>query len=278
MNQENKMSKDTECKLLLYLLKQVKDICKENNIPYYASGGTCLGAIRHQGFIPWDDDIDLMIPRKYYNVFVDAFNLKNNYPVLIRTRESDPWFCGEFIKICYKDDVKEYSDLSIDVFLLDETNPKRKIFRAIQNFSLILLYYIKIYKISKDGHGGNYKPQNFLKKFLLNIVALLPYKIIDLWHKRIMTAEKNECTHFINWGSCYSYKKATYSKSALGVPVERKFENTYISTPEHPEIILTQLYGENYMTPPPLEKQTTHGYSQLICSDLNLDKILKEIS
>lgn len=276
---ENQIAlKETERALLLYLLKQIKNVCNETNIPYYASGGTCLGAVRHGGIIPWDDDIDLMMHRKYYNIFVNACNSKFEFPVLIRTRENDPWFCGEYIKICFKDDVKGYSDVSIDVFFLDETNPKRKIFRAIQNFLLTSLYYIKLYKISNEKNYNDYIPQNFLKKIFLQVAIKLPYKTIESWHKSIMTAEKKECTHVVNWGSCYSYKKATYSKKALGLPVEHKFENTYIFTPEHHEIILTQLYGKNYMTPPPPEKCVSHAYSQICCSDLDIDKILEEVS
>lgn len=270
--------KELERVLLLYLLKQIDNLCTEADIPYYASGGTCLGTIRHQGFIPWDDDIDLMIPRKYYDQFVEICDKKLKQPVLMRTRENDPWFCGEYIKICFKDDVKEYSDLSIDVFFLDETNPKRTIFRACQNFALISLYFIKLYKISKDGHGGDYTPHNPIKEILLKIASVIPYKTIDSMHKRIMLAEKKECSFFVNWGSTYSYKKSTYSKSALGTPIKRKFENTFIPTAEHPEVILKQLYGENYMTPPPPEKRIAHGYCEIQCSDLNLDKILEEIS
>ena len=263
--------------LLLYLLKQINNICESEKIPYYASGGTCLGAIRHKGFIPWDDDIDIMIQRKYYDNFVSACETKLSDPVVLRTRENDRFFCQEYTKLCFKDDKLRYSDISIDVFFLDETDPGRKLFRAIQNRILIDLYYIKLYKVSKDGKGSRYTPKNKFKRLWLSVMSVLPYSFIDIVHKKTMIAQKKKTEYWINWGSCYSYKKATYKKTALGKPQKMPFENTYIYVAENPEEILTHLYGPDYMTPPPVDKRTDHGVRKLNCSSLDFETIKKEI-
>ena len=55
----------------LEMVKLFKNICEANNLKYFASGGTLIGAVRHNGFIPWDDDIDLMMPREDYEKFLD---------------------------------------------------------------------------------------------------------------------------------------------------------------------------------------------------------------
>lgn len=264
--------------LLLYLLKHFNEVCESAGIIYYASAGTCLGAIRHKGLIPWDDDIDCMMPRKYYDLFISTCKKMLPPELILHTREEDPYFLCEYIKLCFKDDETEYSDISLDVFFLDETNPKRTFFRAMQNRVHLNLYYLKTFKISRMKAGeAKYRPRNPFKYALLKFFSFVPLHTIDSLMNKVMFAEKRESTHYINWGSCHPYKKATYSKEVLGKAQKLPFENQYVWVAEHPEIILSQLFTKNYMTPPPLEKRVGHGNRPLVNSRINMAAIREEI-
>ena len=275
-NNRDRMDKAQARILLIYLLNKLNMICEKADIPYYASGGTCLGMIRHQGIIPWDDDIDVMIFRKDYDKFVNACNELLEFPIVLRTRESDPYFCQEFAKICFKCDDGSFSELAIDIFELDNTNPKRKAFRAMQNAVKRWIYFAKGYKVSKMGHGG-FRPNSAAKRILLSIAGILPIKTMDKILLRALTAEKHEGDYVVNWGASYSYKKATYPIEAFGSPKKMKFENTYVWAEQHPEMILERLYGENYMELPPEDKRTDHGVKNFTCSSLDFEAIKKEV-
>ena len=76
--------------ILLDMLDQIMKICEKHNIRYYANGGTALGAARHQGFIPWDDDLDLMMLRADYNKFIEVAPKELEYPYFMQTEQTDP--------------------------------------------------------------------------------------------------------------------------------------------------------------------------------------------
>ncbi|OBZ33321.1 phosphorylcholine transferase LicD [Megasphaera sp. DISK 18] len=87
-----KINNEQMKKLELSMLLDVAQFCDEHSIRYYLCGGTLLGAIRHKGFIPWDDDIDIMMPRPDYMKFVNSYNGSNkNYIVKSIENDSDYW-------------------------------------------------------------------------------------------------------------------------------------------------------------------------------------------
>ena len=259
--------------LLLYLLLQFEKVCSAADIKWYASGGTCLGAVRHKGFIPWDDDIDIDMPRCYNDTFIEKCKELLPDNVILRTRDTDPYYFEEFIKMCYKDDEKGYSDIDLDIFLYDETNPKRKIFRYLQNTAKIWLYYIKEYKVSKDATGPAYNPNNFFKKALLSVFSHLSYKRIDKILYKVMTAQKKETGYFVNWGAAHDYKIATFEKKKLGVPRVLPFETASVYVANDTEYFLNRLYGKNYMQLPPEDKRKTHNVSMVSNSTIDIEFI-----
>ncbi len=260
MSCNNESISDTHA-LLLNLLLEFEKVCNAADITWYASGGTCLGAVRHKGFIPWDDDIDIDMPRCYYPDFIKKCDELLPESIVLRTRDNDPYYFQEFIKMCYKDDKKGYSDIDLDIFLYDETNPKRKCFRFFQNTVKTWLYYTKEYKVSKDGIGSSYMPNNFFKKVLLSVLSKISYQSIDKLLYTIMTAQKKQTNYWVNWGAAHNYKIATFDKKKLGTPKVLPFSIASVYVPNDTDYFLNRLYGESYMQIPPIENRKTHNVS-----------------
>lgn len=277
MNSKIKMEKSEARIYLLYLYKNLLKICEKSGVKCFAYQGTLLGAVKYGGFIPWDDDMDFVIFREDYDNFVAACKENLNKYVVLRTRETDPYFCEEYIKLCFEDDEFGYSDVSLDVFIFDNTNPNRKLLRIYQDFMLRNLYLIKRYKISKYVPSRQYKPKSFIKRTLLSIASSIPFVIIEKMHKAIMTMDKRPSQFCVNWGSHYNRDLETYEKSEWKDSVLLDFENIKIIAPVNFDKLLKQLYGEKYMEPYPVEKQVDHGVRNLNSTTINADVIRKLI-
>ena len=146
--QKRKIDVDELKRIQLDILKQVDKFCRNNDITYYLAYGSLLGAVRHKGYIPWDDDIDIVMPRPDYERFKDEFNAsEKNYKV--RDYEIDNTFLYpsskvEFVKSELKEFVKHPSKLgvNIDIFVLDAVRyDDHEIIRKL--YKMNMLYNLK---------------------------------------------------------------------------------------------------------------------------------------
>ena len=130
--------------ILLNIAKEFHRICTENNIPYYMLGGTMLGAIRHKGFIPWDDDMDFGIPRKDYERALSVLKKEIKAPYQIRTKdEADHYYAWYKIEDktthiddpCFKIPIEKKIGVNIDIFPLDSLDDNDfKLFSKIEKW------------------------------------------------------------------------------------------------------------------------------------------------
>ena len=241
------------------ILRNIASFCKKNNINYFLVAGTLLGSVRHKGFIPWDDDIDIGMVRSDYEKFLKLYPSDKNQEYFVQALENDSKYWLSFAKVRKKDtfileeEVKEKKvnkEIAIDVFPFD-TVPDN----GYQNFKPIAFLIIQIRDaiFHKNLH---IKPSRFITK----ILKIFPVKFLYWVQKKLMLKYQNKDTnHLICYCTPYKTSKEYIEKSAV-LPVKNgEFEGEKFSIMNKPEVYLANIYGADYMQLPPLEKRVTHG-------------------
>lgn len=246
------------------IMDAIHKFCVENEITYYMIGGTLLGAVRHGGFIPWDLDIDIAMPRNDYERFISSFKDENG-KYECNSYHSYEGYVRPHIEVhdktthivsCYDKYNKEamYRGIFVDIFPLDnvpsEMSAREAQEKLISKYKK-MLYYKKVYF---------YKREGLLKRLGKNIISLsmVAFSRYELC-RRLDTAmrkyEKDPSSGYIcSMASHYSYKKQTMPREYYGEPVLMKFDDRSYFAPAKSHEYLTQLYGD-YMTPPTKQQQ-----------------------
>lgn len=245
----------------LELLKKFAEYCDENNLCYTLAGGTLLGAIRHKGFIPWDDDIDVMMPRSDYLKFQE---LQKRKPTLICKSISDQTSGNPFTKILDENTVieseyatdEETDHLWIDVFPLDGM-PTNKVLLKLQFLIRDAFRWGILWSKAKIGKGTTW----FRK--IIKLIFVFPAKLIGAkrfskWLEQycmLWKMDKYDQMGGLVWG--YGPQESMPKKEWLQ-RVKVEFEGHEFWAPGCWDLYLTNLYGD-YMQLPPEEKRVTHN-------------------
>lgn len=246
----------------LEILEEINRICKKNNINFFLIGGTLLGAVRHQGFIPWDDDLDIGMMRddfiKFTNIvgkelnnkyFFDYFNTDKNYHLpFAKVRKNNTTFDEEASK-----KLDNHKGIFVDIFPYDYTsdNFKRCFIKAtiIQTLSDTVLVKKKIIKLPSCRH----KVISLLFCVFSSHTIL---KFIDFLSRKF-NGKKEEYTHVVCFNSLINLKK-DYFDSKDFFPLKKiKFENKMYNGLNDNDKFLTVQYGD-YMKLPPAEERVNH--------------------
>lgn len=243
----------------LKILKEIDRICTKYKIRYYLGEGSLLGAVRHQGFIPWDDDMDILMQREDYEKFlrVAPSEISKDYEIQHSTTIKNYW--SPFIKVRYlkkssyhQQHIAHLSDHNgplIDIFPLDNVPKKDSLQQYIQAMQIKLYRGMISYKL---GTRNPRKWKGRIVKFLSHFYTLKRlHANLDKTFKKY-NSKNNK--YIVNLASYYSYKKQTVPKNWYGKPRLVKFEKNMFPIPKEAEKILSSIYG-NYMELPPEEKR-----------------------
>lgn len=259
-------------KVLLQMLKWFHDFCVEHDITYYALGGTLLGAVRHKGFIPWDDDIDLGLPREDYNRLIKTMENENGKYVLETPNQGKNGFVYSYCKLYDTDTTlientryKTKRGVYLDIFPLDGIGNTYA--ESIKNFKKIDR---KQNFISTKVCAFN-KNRSFYKNCAIVAGRCIP-EFICSWKKEVKKVnelcEKRPFNDYVYVGNLLGnwHQKEIVERNWFGEPKLMDFEDAKIFVPSDYDGYLKNVYGD-YMTPPPVEKQKTHH--NYISLDLN---------
>lgn len=247
--------------ILLDMAKYFHQICEKHGIGYYMLGGTMLGAVRHKGFVPWDDDMDFGIPRKQYAQFVAAARqeLPARYKML--TVDNSEYAClgigklSDTKTICpeiFSVRTEETLGVNIDIFPLDDTNGRTDILSRNQRARMLFKFQKLLFV---NAHN---RPMH--KRLLANIAQSLfqmQRTTIPMLIERMMLRPKTNTTHVANLFGAWAMKELV-PKEVMGTPQLYDFEDTHFYGVQDSDAYLKHLYGD-YMTIPPVSELHLHA-------------------
>lgn len=255
------------------MLFDVNQICEENGIDIFLGGGTLLGAIRHKGFIPWDDDIDLNIKRKDVNKFLELIKnrLSDKYKIRYLNKEA----FRPFIKIEKKDTVFYEIDypeddvgITIDLFIIEDL-PKSKVMILIYGlFCTVKLFIASCLSVFENRNN------EYIKIVRSRINGLINYWIkksvgfvfsFETYLDRIIKNDKffskyngNQCDYICIPTGRNHFFGEIYTKELYEEYINVDFDGLICKAPKLYDLYLKNLYGNGYMEMPPIEKREHH--------------------
>ena len=263
---------------VLNVFLAVKKICHDHNLTYFAIGGTCLGAARHNGFIPWDDDLDIAIPGDDYKKF---------YEIAKRELPST-------MKVEYTADLKSNPCLFMKVYDVTTTFVEKSEINHPDDYNGIFIDIMPLYGIPKNTH--KFKQYSFIIKILLKLnrkmritfsesmelyefrgkmlwLLICPLNLFfkkiysykywsDMWEK---VASKYDFKNsiFVGYTWCNIEENLIFPKQWFDDYVELPFESTTVRCPINWENYLTHQFGD-YMKPPPETERINHSDGAII--------------
>ena len=257
----------------LEILDDFDRLCEKYKLCYFLAGGSMLGAIRHSGFIPWDDDIDIGMPREDYDKFIKIgrealgnkytlecfeYNKKYHLP-FAKIVKNNTVFDENVGNICYT------KGIFIDIIAfenVDEVNSSLK-FRAgiVKNIMETMAYKHRIRKL-----------KNTNKPYFVFLLSLLPGRLLMRIQRHFMRKCKNNNSKYLNpLGGTYHYLRENNLREDILPPKKIKFEDREYYGMNKPDICMSKLY-DNYMELPPKEKRRNHRPDNIVFDTTKDDK------
>lgn len=251
---------------LIQIMNEIDRICKSHNINYYLIGGSLLGAIRHGGFIPWDDDLDIVMPREDLRKFKEVCKSELDPKFTFEDGELDVKYPYYFSKITnnhtkfYEAEIEQWrrSGLFVDIFPLD----------SCKGISVYVKTQKWLIKTINNAIWAQLKKDTRLRRLPHRILAaIIGPKQLHKIMKKIATATDGKGNYYANFGSQYKIQKQTMPKEWFGEGTPILFEGCMFIGPVEKIKVVESIFGKKYMQLPPEDKRRCHYPSYVLFSD-----------
>lgn len=256
----------TEKKLLmLEMLDEIDQFCRENQLTYFLVGGTLLGAIRHKGYIPWDDDIDIGLPRDDYNKLIHSFISPSGNVKIINVDNYDHyrWPSAKAIdtrtKLIELGDEKSAIGVFIDIFPFDGVKGNYETIKKQALRSSKWQYLLALKRLKID-------PRRSIAKNLIIVIGRVTKVFPDYYLINKINSIENiskpfsECEYICNFSGAWGIREITKASNFIET-IDAEFEGKTYKIPIGYDDYLKTVYGD-YMKLPPVEKRVTHHSSE----------------
>ena len=244
-------------KIELDMMERFVEVCKKYNLQYFLLGGSAIGAVRHQGFIPWDDDIDIGMKRKDFDIFMKKCIDEFKEPYFVQYVEGNQHFDGilrirnsDTTGILYCDwDKQCNSGIFIEIYPLDNV-PDSKLLRWVQNTKVRFYYGAIIRRIYQF-------EDSFLKHAIYRLCKRISLEnLLKRYEKACRKYEhaKTKCCNTVTTPEAARKEHNLIRNEDIQEMVEVPYEYMMLSVPNGNERVLTQHYGD-YMTLPQIEER-----------------------
>ncbi len=237
---------------ILEIMKYIDRLCRESGIAYFIMGGTALGAVRHGGFIPWDDDLDIFMTPAEYGRFRGAMQTDGSESYVLQEWRTTPDYLEyakvrkngtAFIEAQFAGRTDLHQGIYVDIMLLHKVPDNR----FLQRLVYVQSKYVTLYALSQRG----WKPKTGMQAAALRLLKLLPNRLLAKHcYRRIYRYDsKAEHFHYSYWITKASFRQGLFEPSMFERPAETAFENCRLLCPQSIEQYLTLRYGDYHRLP-----------------------------
>ena len=267
-----KISFEESKKIELDILKFVASVCDKHNIPYYLAYGTLIGAIRHKGFIPWDDDIDIQMTYEDSQKFYEIMKTECQGTPYKMISPKQKGAIHNFFKVVDTRTIKKEMGfekssvdygVDIDIFSLTGTPDDFEVFKDL--YAKIRKLTINL-RIKKQNLHGSWKNKVLLILNKIKLLFVSKKKLANKIHELRFKYHSPDSEYVSVIEGCYSAKAGRGRRGWYRDTVDVDFEGLKFKAPIDYHEVLTACFGD-YMTPPPVSEQTPHHVNNMFWKD-----------